>query len=56
LKACREETISAVAEVLILTNLRNRGVEFDSGVSAGVGVLSNAMNALMTDGDALKTQ
>ena len=56
MKATREATISAVADILILTNLRNRGAEYDATVSEGVGVLSDHMNALMTDGDALKTK
>jgi len=55
LKEAREATISQIADVLVLTNYRQRGVNFDASVSAGVGALADAMNALMTDGDALKT-
>lgn len=54
LKQTRESTVAAVADLLVLTNLRNRGVKFDATVSDGVGVLAGAMDALMTDGDALK--
>jgi hypothetical protein len=54
LKQTREATIAAVADLLILTNLSKRSVSYDANVSAGVGVLSAAMDALMTDGDTLK--
>lgn len=43
-----------MADLLVLTNLRQRGVQLNASVSDGVGVLADAMNALMTDGDALK--
>lgn len=54
MKSARENTISQVADVFVLANLRQRGVDFDASVSSGVGAMADAMNALFTDGDSLK--
>lgn len=54
MKTCREATVSSVGDLLVLINLRRRGVAFEG--SAGVDALAGAMDALMTDGDSLKVK
>lgn len=40
---------------MVVHNLRQRGVEFDSTVSAGVAALSEPLNALLAGGSSTKT-
>ena len=54
MKKAREDTLSQVADLLAVHNLRERGVAFDSKLSDGVGVLSQALNNLLSDGNSRK--
>lgn len=47
LKKARDTTISHLADMLTMHNLRMRGVEMDEKISAGVGVFSATLEEVM---------
>jgi hypothetical protein len=53
MKKAREDTLSQVANLLVIHNLRERGVDLQ-GKNDNVGVLSKALNELLSDGDSRK--
>jgi len=54
LKKDRESILICISDLLAVHNLRERGVNFDEKLSAGVAVLSASLNALLSDGNSTK--